>query len=369
MEFIVVLILSFLLCICNGNVFGPSTHSFVKANTKETRSIQSDINVLKDDMHELLKRVIKNENEISSLKSGNQYLTYKLENERRQLSCEINVLHENTNKQQHTLTDTNTEINHLNESIEELRNDVDKLEELQGRVAGDNITECIDKSEQIQPTDICYKMWDCLAWKQNSSLTDGVYSINPDDTAILDVYCDMTTDGGGWVVFQRRSDGSEHFFRGWQNYEAGFGDINGEFWIGNKYLHILTKVPTELYIDLEAWDGQRRYAKYSTFVIGDAESKYRLSVDGFAGNAGDGLDYHNGRMFSTYDQDNTRLDTKCAANNKGAWWYDDCSHSSLNGEYLKTNGTADKNMGINWQKFKGDLYSLKATSMMLRRKT
>ncbi|CAC5380088.1 Fibrinogen-like protein A,Ryncolin-4,Angiopoietin-related protein 7,Ficolin-1-B,Techylectin-5A,Ficolin-2,Ryncolin-1,Tenascin-R,Fibrinogen-like protein 1,Angiopoietin-1,Fibrinogen C domain-containing protein 1-A,Fibrinogen C domain-containing protein 1-B,Tenascin-N,Ryncolin-3,Tenascin,Fibrinogen C domain-containing protein 1,Ryncolin-2,Microfibril-associated glycoprotein 4,Ficolin-1-A,Ficolin-1,Techylectin-like protein,Angiopoietin-4 [Mytilus coruscus] len=229
--------------------------------------------------------------------------------------------------------------------------------------------ETFNMTEPTQPTDTSGTMRDCLAWKQNGSLTDGVYSISPDDTTILEVYCDMTTDGGGWIVFQRRYDGSENFLRGWHSYEDGFGDINGEFWIGNKYLHILTQVPTELRIDLMAWDNDKRYAKYSTFVIGDAESKYTLSVDRFSGDAGDGLDYHHGLKFSTFDQDNTKTGTKCAAKNKGAWWYDNCSFSSLNGEYLKTNGRADQNMGINWEKFKGDHYSLKSASMMLRRKT
>ncbi|XP_071140422.1 angiopoietin-related protein 7-like isoform X2 [Mytilus edulis] len=229
--------------------------------------------------------------------------------------------------------------------------------------------ETFNMTEPTQPTDNVSTHRDCLAWKQSGSLTNGIYSISPDDKTILNVYCDMTTDGGGWVVFQRRFDGSENFFRDWQAYEDGFGTLHGEFWIGNKYLHILTQVPTELRIDLEAWDGQKRYAKYSSFVIGDAHSKYTLSVDGFGGNAGDGLAYHHGLKFSTHDQDNTQTSTTCAARNKGAWWYKACSHSSLNGEYLKTNGRADQNMGINWEKFKGDRYSLKGSSMMLRRKT
>ncbi|XP_063437209.1 techylectin-5B-like [Mytilus trossulus] len=229
--------------------------------------------------------------------------------------------------------------------------------------------ETFNMTEPTQPTDIVNTRRDCLAWKQNGSLTDGVYSISPDDNTILDVYCDMTTDGGGWVVFQRRIDGSENFFRNWQAYEDGFGTIHGELWIGNKYLHILTQVDTELRIDLEAWDGQKRYAKYPSFEIGDAESKYTLSVGVCRGNAGDGLAYHHGLKFSTFDQDNTRTGSTCANRNKGAWWYKSCSHSSLNGEYLKTNGVADQNMGINWEKFKGDHYSLKGSSMMLRRKT
>lgn len=149
MEIIVVVTLSFLVCICNGNVFGPSTQSAAEADTKET-GIQSDINGLKDNMHQLLKRVSTNENEIASLKRENQYLTNELENKRRQFSCEINVFHENTNEHQRALNNINTEINHLNQSIDELRNSVDKLEELQRRRSHDNIRECIDKSGMLR---------------------------------------------------------------------------------------------------------------------------------------------------------------------------------------------------------------------------
>ncbi|CAC5380087.1 unnamed protein product [Mytilus coruscus] len=60
--------------------------------------------------------------------------------------------------------------------------------------------ETFNMTEPTQPTDISGTMRDCLAWKQNGSLTDGVYGISPDNTTILEVYCDMTTDGGGWIV-------------------------------------------------------------------------------------------------------------------------------------------------------------------------
>ncbi|VDI19785.1 Hypothetical predicted protein [Mytilus galloprovincialis] len=148
MEFVLVVNLFFLLWICNGFVFGSSTQSSIEAAKKETGiiCIQSDINGLKDDMHELLKRVSKNENEIEFLKSENQYLTNELTNKRRQFSCEINELHENTYENQKAVQYTNTEIYHLNETIEELRNGVDRLEELERRRSEENITECIEKS-------------------------------------------------------------------------------------------------------------------------------------------------------------------------------------------------------------------------------
>jgi len=33
-------------------------------------------------------------------------------------------------------------------------------------------------------------------------------------------------------VFQRRMNGTEDFYRNWQNYRDGFGNLDGEFWLG-----------------------------------------------------------------------------------------------------------------------------------------
>ncbi|CAG2228796.1 Ficolin-1-A,Ryncolin-1,Fibrinogen C domain-containing protein 1,Tenascin-N,Angiopoietin-related protein 7,Ficolin-3,Fibrinogen C domain-containing protein 1-B,Fibrinogen-like protein 1,Ficolin-1,Angiopoietin-4,Tenascin-R,Ryncolin-2,Techylectin-5B,Fibrinogen C domain-containing protein 1-A,Microfibril-associated glycoprotein 4,Fibrinogen-like protein A,Ryncolin-3,Tenascin-X,Ficolin-2,Tenascin,Ryncolin-4,Techylectin-like protein [Mytilus edulis] len=212
-------------------------------------------------------------------------------------------------------------------------------------------------------------MRDCVDWQESGMTTNGIYSITPIGFKPFDVYCDMTTDGGGWLVFQRRIDGTIDFFKEWVSYENGFGDINSEFWLGNKKLHVLTQEHTELRVDVMAWDNEKRYAKYSTFRLGDASSKYTLYVDGYSGDAGDGLALHHEVKFSTRDQDNDVQRKDCAGSNKGAWWYENCSHSSLNGQYIKgTDGVAGKNLGINWEKFKGDYYSMKTASMKLRRK-
>ncbi|KAK0065288.1 BpsFReD1, partial [Biomphalaria pfeifferi] len=49
------------------------------------------------------------------------------------------------------------------------------------------------------------------------------------------VMCDTKTDGGGWIIIQRRINGKVNFYRGWKEYRDGFGDYNiGEFHLGNE---------------------------------------------------------------------------------------------------------------------------------------
>ena len=178
----------------------------------------------------------------------------------------------------------------------------------------------------------------------------------------------MDTDGGGWNVFQRRKDGSVDFYLNWADYEDGFGDIKEESWLGLSKIHRLTQDGTDytLRVDLEDFDNETRYAKYSTFNIGDNTTDYTITVGGYSGDAGDSLAYHNGRKFSTKDRDNDLNSGNCAVAFSGAWWYNTCHASNLNGLYLRGSHKSFAN-GIEWTAWKGYYCSLKFSEMKVRK--
>ena len=112
---------------------------------------------------------------------------------------------------------------------------------------------------------------------------NGVYSIDPDNTGAFDVYCDQKSAGGGWTVFQKRLDGSVDFYRGWDDYKRGFGNLNGEFWLGLDKIHRLTKERSRLHVDLEETTGKTAYAEYDFFGVASERSKYKLSLGTYSG--------------------------------------------------------------------------------------
>ena len=182
------------------------------------------------------------------------------------------------------------------------------------------------------------------------------------------MYCDQDTDGGGWTVFQRREDGSVDFYRDWREYERGFGDVDGEFWLGNYALNQLAgSCCNELRVDMTDFEGEKRHANYSNFQVGPKGSNYALTVSGYSGDAGDDLCEHNGMEFSTYDADHDTYSESCAEHFKAGWWYSNCHNANLNGIYHHGahESYAD---GVNWHSFKGYNYSIKFVEMKFRKR-
>lgn len=168
--------------------------------------------------------------------------------------------------------------------------------------------------------------------------------------------CDSWTNGGNWVVIQRRAKGDVDFYRGWADYVAGFGDLDGDHWMGLQDIHTLCppSKPCTLRIDLRddqlfkfGTHSQTHWVEYSAFSLGGYTEKYRLSVAGYntSSTVGDGLtSYHHGIPFTNYDRDNDlRDDLNCAHYYRGGWWYKGCHAVNLNGKWGERN-----TLGLRW---------------------
>uniref|UniRef100_A0A667XQA7 Tenascin Ca n=1 Tax=Myripristis murdjan TaxID=586833 RepID=A0A667XQA7_9TELE len=205
---------------------------------------------------------------------------------------------------------------------------------------------------------------DCAQALLNGETTSGLYTIylEGEESQPIQVYCDMTTDGGGWMVFLRRQNGKLEFFRNWKNYTAGFGNMNDEFWLGLSNLHKITSSGQyELRVDLRD-NGETAYAQYDKFSVAEPRTRYKVYIGGYSGTAGDSMTYHQGRPFSTYDNDNDIAVTNCALSYKGAFWYKNCHRVNLMGKY----GDNSHSKGINWFHWKGHEHSIEYAEMKIR---
>ena len=207
------------------------------------------------------------------------------------------------------------------------------------------------------------------------SLETGVYAItdpcagnNTFNFGKMHVRCNMETDCGGWIVIQRRdaSLGTVNFTRSWEDYENGFGDLDGEFWIGLKNMH---KFTTEHEVDLQisAWNNAETITwNYTEFRVAGPENKYKLTVGGGSGDGTyDAFEYNNEQYFTTFDYDNSG--NNCGYKAQGGWWYvyDFCTDINLNGRH---NLPGLHDYRLFWYSDKGfQIYT--NSEMKIRRKT
>ncbi|GFN87395.1 fibrinogen-related protein 2 [Plakobranchus ocellatus] len=188
------------------------------------------------------------------------------------------------------------------------------------------------------------------------------YVIMSHDGPKRQILCDTHTDGGGWIVFQRRATGDVDFYRDWTSYREGFGSLTGDFWMGNEALYNLTdKDPYELRIDIRINNGQEVFARYPDFRVESESNNYRLQIGSYSGTAGDAMTYHNKMYFSTFDRDNDENSGSCAVSHHAAWWYKNCEHAELNREWAVTETKVNT-----WYDGKTD-WKVSFTEMKMRR--
>ena len=163
----------------------------------------------------------------------------------------------------------------------------------------------------------------------------------------IPILCDTVTDGGGWIIIQRRSTGDVDFYRNWDQYKNGFGTFDNDFWLGNEKIHTITRNGEyELRVELK-YNGQSKYAHYDRFYLAGEDVNFALTVGSYTGTAGDDLNQHSGHEFTTFDRDNDVWGGgNCAEKYTGAWWFNNCLGSNLNGQWK-----ARYSKGLRWGPF------------------
>ncbi|XP_053159389.1 angiopoietin-related protein 4 [Hemicordylus capensis] len=200
--------------------------------------------------------------------------------------------------------------------------------------------------------------------------SSGVFQIQPPGSEAFEVFCDMTPDGGGWTVIQRRLDGSVDFDQLWEAYKNGFGNMSGDFWLGLEKTHqIMQDGRFQLLIELQDWEGNSQKVPF-LFSLGGEDVAYTLSLLGpIPGELENAMGDFPQLPFSTRDQDHDlKGDTNCAKHLSGGWWFSTCGHVNLNGKYFRSipRQRHERKQGIFWKTWRGRYYPLKSTAMKIR---
>lgn len=268
----------------------------------------------------------------------------------------------------------------LNRMSASLRNARNQISAVQGRLEGlnllnmDNVQAMVDRRVEnisgvvnklsstcttqcaVQTTaQFILAPRDCSDYNVMEARKNGVYRVTPDPrNGTFEVFCDMESFGGGWTVIQQRLDGSVSFNRTWAEYKKGFGNLRSEFWLGNDHIHLMTKAKDMvLRIELEDFEGVREYAKYDQFYVANEYLRYKLSISGYSGTAGNAIIFnkhfnHDQKFFSTPDRDNDMYPSgNCGAYYSSGWWFAACMSANLNGKYYHKRYKGVRN-GIFW---------------------
>ncbi|XP_069131801.1 angiopoietin-related protein 7-like [Argopecten irradians] len=229
------------------------------------------------------------------------------------------------------------------------------------------VLDTIHQSTDVDKTNLLYVISDVKTCDDlDPRYWSGVYCITPVHGISFDAYCDLDTEGGPWTVIQNRQSKEVDFYRNWDEFKSGFGDLHGNFWLGNDQLSVLTETPCVLRIQMHSLNWTFRYAEYSQFQVSNETDQYRLYVNGFSGDVGNVMQWTSGYMFSTPDRRNDVNSRSCTEMRRSSWWHRKCTKVNLNGVYDAPPSTSYM---IFWFNFYGqkEPIQLKTTKMMLKK--
>ncbi|KAM9847854.1 angiopoietin-2a [Aulostomus maculatus] len=326
--------------------------------------------------NKLEKELIVQINEIKKLNDKNSFLEKKVEDMEEKRQVELKMLQEEKEQLQTLIQRQTAIIGKLEQQLLKVSSNNTLLQHQQQELL-DTVNHLIHaistgtgpetKVAMMQDTPTTFM--DCAAIFKSGNIQSGVYTLTlPNTTLETKAFCDMETEGGGWTILQKRFDGHVDFHRTWQEYKKGFGDASGEFWLGNEFVSRLTNHQSyKLRIHLSDWEGNSGFSQYDQFSLDSEAHNYRIHLKDYSGTAGKVSSIGQpGSEFSTKDADNDKCVCKCSQLTTGGWWFDACGPSNLNGMYYQEGQNANRFNGIKWYYWKGSVYSLKATTMMIR---
>ena len=195
---------------------------------------------------------------------------------------------------------------------------------------------------------------DCLEHRRRGYTTNGLYTLTMNGNKIVNAFCDQKTSGGGWTVIQRRMDGAVNFYRRWQEYKEGFGQLQHEHWLGNDNIYILTAqavIPgSEAMVQMRRRGyPQKMYTNRYGFIQVDSEANnYMLHIKKPSGGLYPSYfaTYNHRTEFSTFDRDNDGSSSyNCARDTQyTGWWINASGNSctSSTASYTNLNGLYDE---------------------------
>ncbi|XP_066910255.1 fibrinogen-like protein 1 [Clytia hemisphaerica] len=200
---------------------------------------------------------------------------------------------------------------------------------------------------------------DCAAWFNYGAREDGIYDVFLLGKYRRRVFCLMQHAGGGWMAFQRRFDGSVRFMnRNWREFKEGFGNEEGEYYLGNELLNLLTTDEGHDWLVRGTnWDGITQMKMIHNVIVESETDWYRLNYDASDIDSTFSTVWYGevmrGMKFSTFDEDHDIASTKNCAAKHGGWWHKECHGVAMNGPYWANEHYRPSNdaNGIIWWKF------------------